>query len=67
MNYIGRKLFARHGTKDAKLAGVITAISPCRMEGCRGQRLQVRWPDGTRTCPCSKGCEVQPDGSLRIL
>ena len=27
----------------------------CRMEGCRGWRIGVRWKDGSITFPCSKG------------
>lgn len=27
----------------------------CHMEGCKGVRLSVRWPDGRYTYPCSKG------------
>ena len=27
----------------------------CRLEGCPGTRIGVRWPDGKITWPCSKG------------
>lgn len=27
----------------------------CRLEGCRGIRLSVKWPDNRYTYPCTKG------------
>lgn len=27
----------------------------CQMEGCNGNRIGVRWSDGSVTYPCSKG------------
>jgi hypothetical protein len=40
---------------------------PCRVKGCRGWRVQIRWPDGSVTWPCSRGFQVQIDGSARIV
>jgi len=43
-------------SRDGKLAGIVTgARYPCRLEGCSGMRISVRWPDGKHTFPCSKG------------
>ena len=43
-------------SRDGKLIGVFTGHSrPCALEGCRGVRLRVKWPDGKYTWPCSQG------------
>ena len=65
-NYIGRMVFGRRGTDFENVAGVVTNVSGCRLAGCRGLRLHVKWPDGHRTYVCTKGCDEQEDGSLRI-
>lgn len=43
---------------DGKLKGEIRNFRSrrCQMEGCTGMRIHVRWPDGSSTYPCSKGC-----------
>jgi hypothetical protein len=64
--YVGKKMFGRQGSQFENVAGEITGTSFCRLEGCGGTRLHVKWPDGQRTYPCAKGCTVQADGSLRI-
>lgn len=66
-DYIGRKVYGRKSTSFARVAGTITATSVCNLEGCRGLRLHVRWPDGKRTRPCSKGCDFRKDGNLQII
>ena len=38
----------------------------CRLEGCCGWRLAVRWEDDTLTNPCTKGMERDERG-WRIL
>lgn len=38
----------------------------CRLEGCTGRRLGVRWPDGKITWPCSKGLILRKDGEYQI-
>lgn len=65
--YIGKRVYGRKGTDFAKIAGEITAVSRCRLEGCGAPRLHVRWPDGKRTYPCAKGCDVRKDGNLQII
>jgi hypothetical protein len=64
--YVGKKVYGRQGSEFENVAGEVTGTSLCRLEGCGGTRLHVKWPDGKRTYPCAKGCMVQVDGSLRI-
>jgi len=41
---------------DGKTKGSATGGGyHCRLEGCRGWRIGVRWADGDITFPCSKG------------
>ena len=44
-------------SRDDKVTGVVITGNPvhCSMEGCRGVKAAVRWPDGKLTYPCSKG------------
>lgn len=43
-------------SRDKKLKGKTTgAAYRCRMEGCMGIRIVVKWQDGHKTHPCSKG------------
>lgn len=50
--YDGLKVYAR----DGKTCGFATGSTyPCRLEGCSGSRIMVRWSDGEYTWPCSKG------------
>jgi len=43
-------------SRDGKITGTAPGNNKaCMMEGCRGRRVFVRWPDGTVTWPCSKG------------
>src|SRR5437870_3475787 len=64
--YVGRKLYGRRETEFESVGGEITGTSLCRLEGCGGTRLHVKWSDGKRTYPCAKVCDEQEDGSLRI-
>lgn len=60
---LNTKVHSRDGTK----VGVVRGRGyRCQLEGCRGLRLPVRWPDGRMTFPCTKGMTAQPDGSLKI-
>ena len=55
-------------SRDGAEAGKATGGSrQCAMEGCRGLRIGVRWPDGKLTWPCTKGTMERPDGSSQIL
>ena len=43
-------------SSDDKSTGHTTGgTRECQMEGCRGQRLGVRWEDGKLTFPCTHG------------
>jgi hypothetical protein len=42
------------------------ATRPCRLEGCCGVRMVVKWEDGQVTYPCSKGM-VWRDSAWHIL
>lgn len=48
--------------RSGTVEGVVTGRTwRCRLEGCRGVRVEVKWPDGTVTRPCSAGMrEVEP-------
>jgi hypothetical protein len=64
--------FAGKGTivysRDGKLCGVASGSEyPCQLEGCTGVRVSVRWDDGHRTFPCSKGLTTRDDNTLQIL
>lgn len=59
---VGTRLWSR----DGRACGVVTGTSLCRLAGCGGTRLHVRWPDGRRTYPCAKGCLTRADGDLQI-
>lgn len=47
-------------SRDGKLKGKLIGGSRiCRLEGCRGKQLAVRWENGKLTYPCTKGMETQ--------
>ncbi len=49
-------------SRDGKQVGrVIGCLQVCPLEGCRGYRMQVRWPDGRLTRPCTKGMRQEED------
>lgn len=55
-------------TRDGQGIGVATgATRVCRMEGCTGRRLVVKWSDGKVTHPCLKGMRLNKNGSYQIL
>ena len=39
----------------------------CGMEGCRGIRVGVRWPDGKITYPCTHGMKPYRGRSMQII
>lgn len=48
--------------------GTYTGLDrPCLVIGCHGWRVQIRWPDGSVTWPCSRGLMLQADGTARIM
>lgn len=54
-------------TRDGKQRGKTTGAScRCRMSGCTGVRVTVKWPWGQFTHPCSRGMRRNKK-SWRIL
>lgn len=52
---------------DGSKAGVLTGNTRlCSMDGCRGLRHDVKWPDGKITRPCGKGMKLRKDGAQQI-
>lgn len=52
---------------DGSTFGILTGGSRrCRMEGCLGRSLAVRWQDGQLTYPCSKGLIDLSSGSMQV-
>lgn len=50
-------------SRDGKMAGRSSGhTKECMMESCRGERIMVRWPDNTRSWPCSAGLKKYKDG-----
>jgi hypothetical protein len=56
-------------SSDKKHVGKPTGSTRlCNLEGCRGERIGVRWEDGKITYPCSKGMDFSPKGrSAKII
>ena len=49
-------------SRDKKLKGKTTGSAyRCRMDGCMGIRVVVKWGDGHITHPCSKGMRRNKD------
>ena len=59
----GTKILSRDGHDIGTATG---STHHCRMEGCLGLRVTVKWGDGKITHPCSKGMKNLPDGSMQI-
>jgi hypothetical protein len=55
-------------SRDRKEFGMPTGSSTvCKLEGCRGRRIGVRWRDGKITFPCTHGMKIYKNGNMRIL
>ncbi len=55
-------------SRDGKDVGRVTsATRSCQLEGCQGIRIGVRWSNGKRTFPCSKGLTRVDDTTAQIL
>lgn len=57
-------VYARGGRRRGKLTG---GERLCRLEGCLGRRLAVRWTDGALTWPCTGAIKIRRDGQYQIL
>ena len=60
---IGSSFLAHEGYVEGKVVG----YQNCRLEGCHGQRIGVRWPNDKLTWPCSKGCWITENGTWGII
>lgn len=52
---------------NGKECGEVIGETHCRLEGCTGIRLRVRWKDGKITLPCTEGMKVRKDGHWQIM
>lgn len=59
----GKSIYSRTGTYVGELTG---SQQLCKLSGCTGVRLGVRWPDKKTTYPCTKGITERADGALQI-
>jgi hypothetical protein len=55
----GERVISRDGKHVGKTTG---AVRLCQMEGCRGERLTVKWANGKHTHPCTKGMAYSKKG-----
>lgn len=54
-------------TRNGKEKGQTTgAAHKCRLDGCSGWRITVRWPDGKLSYPCSRGMKVVRGATWQI-
>ena len=69
MKYDGIRVYPRDYQKTKESCGTATGSTRrCRLEGCTGIRVMVRWPNGKVTWPCTKGMVPGPhENSLVIL
>ena len=56
---IPKKVYSRGRTMVGQTTG---SVRSCAMEGCRGRRIGVRWPNGKVTFPCTRGMDFSPKG-----
>ena len=55
-------------SSNGKEKGICTGNAyHCRMIGCKGLRVGVRWPDGKITFPCTEGMKTYKNGDMKIL
>ena len=58
-----RSVRSRNGKTTGRPTG---GLHPCTLEGCRGSRVAVRWPNGQITFPCTRGMNATKRGDWRI-
>jgi len=55
-------------SRGRKTAGAPTGkTDSCGMEGCTGTLIQVKWPKGRSTWPCTKGMRFSKAGKVAEL
>lgn len=59
-----RKVYSRDGRASGRIVG---GGDICRLEGCTGVRVSVRWSDGKLTRPCFKGLKQRKDGHYQVI
>ena len=59
----GKVIYSRTGNYVGELTG---SQQVCKLEGCTGVRLGVRWVDKKISYPCTKGITERADGALQI-
>lgn len=52
---------------NGETKGKVVGTRRCRLEGCLGRCIGVRWPDNKLTWPCTKGMKSLGDGNWQIL
>lgn len=61
--YVGEKnitVYSKDGQKKGKTTG---GSKTCKIDGCLGRCIAVRWDDGALTYPCTKGMEYTDNGT----
>lgn len=59
-----KKVISKDGKEKGNLTGGLAF--PCKLEGCRGKRIGVRWGNGKITFPCSSGMKILENGDYQI-
>lgn len=55
-------------SRDSTQTGIPTGKTrSCQLDGCRGVRIGVRWPDDSITWPCQNGIEFIDKQTDRIM
>ena len=63
-DYKDKLVYTREGNECGTATG---ATRRCQLEGCTGRRITVKWADGKRTMPCTKGLKTRADGHFQIM
>lgn len=58
------KMLSRNGSMIGEIKNLNSRR--CKLEGCTGVRIHVKWPNGRSTYPCSKGCKQIDADTLQI-
>ena len=63
----GTKVYSRKIKGSKQTVGVTTGtFHACRLEGCPGLLVTVKWPNGHITRPCSKALRDRRGGGFEI-
>ncbi len=62
-NTMEKRVYNQSGSEYGILTG---NTRDCTMQGCRGLRHDVKWPDGKITRPCGQGLILRADGAQQI-